>query len=179
VGTITFTGGSAAQQQAITAVHARLTAGLPPAVTAAGAGSGDFATWFGNTQSAQTDAVVAAFQGCEGGLTQDFSYDLTTSLPMLLQRRICVLFGNFAESLVSAQLWDGFWSTYYLDQPAGSNELSLGIFHELAVTFNPSVVDILWVDSTAAALSLATVDPAAAAHCPANLAGYLAQFLSA
>lgn len=178
MGTISFTGGSTAQQQAITAAHAALAAGLPLAATAAGTGSRNFATWFGNTDQAQTGAVVAAFQGCSTGLAQrDFGYDLTVSLPLLLQPGNCVLFATVAASAVSALLWDGFWSTYYLDQPTGVDQLNLGIFHEAAVSFNPAVVDIAAVVNAASALALAAVNPAAAAHCPVNLAGYLAQFL--
>jgi hypothetical protein len=178
VGTITFTGGSTAQQQAVTTAHGRLTTGLPRAVTAAAGGTGSFASWFGNTQASQTETVTAELQACANSLAQqNFSYDLTGTLPMLLQRTNCVLFASIAGGTVSAQLWDGLWSTYYLDQPAGASVLVLGVFHELAVSFNPAVVDIVSVDSAAAALSLAAADPVAAAHCPVNLAGFLAQFL--
>lgn len=181
MGTITFNGASAAQQQAIIGAHDSLSTGLPPAITAARAGTDGFADWFGNADPDQTDAVAAAFRACADSLgQQDFSYDLASPLPILLHPRVFVMFVNVDDSgNVDAQVWANFWPTYYLDPAAGAGELTLGIFHEVAVSFNAEVIDFVGVGDAQAARALAAVDPAAAAHCAANLAGYLAQFVPA
>ena len=179
MGTITFTGGSAAQQQAVRSVHSSLSTALPLAITAANAGGSGFAGWFGNTASATKSAVAAALQASLDNLSQqDFSYDLTVTLPTLLHVPVCLLFVNVDTSGVDVQLWDGFWSTYYLEAPAGASELAAGIGHELLVTFNPTVIDLVGVDGPQAAKALAVVDPVSAARCAVNITGYLTQFLS-
>jgi hypothetical protein len=178
VGTITFSGGSQDQQQAIRTAHSSLTTALPQAITAANAGGSGFAAWFGSTGSDAKTAVAGALQTSLNNLgQQNFAYDLTVTLPTLLHAPVCLLFVNVAASGVTTQLWDGFWSTYYLDAPAGATELALSIGHELLVSFNPQVVDMLGVDNPQAASALADADPAAAARCPANFTGFLSQFL--
>jgi hypothetical protein len=176
MGTITFTGGNATQQQAIRTAHGSLATALPLAISAAGTGTG-FTGWFGTSGTSQQAAVATVLQACAGNLSQNFSYDLTASLPALLHPAVCVLFVNADSSGVTALMWDGFWPTYYLDAPAGSAELALSICHELVVSFNADVTDLLDVDSPEAARALAAVDAAAAARCAANFTGFLSQFL--
>ncbi len=178
MGTITFTGGSPGQRQAIQAAHSSLATALTGAITAANQGTGSFSGWFGTTGTSQKTAVAAVLHTSQDNLgAQDFSYDLTASLPALLHAPVCVLFANVDASGVSALLWDGLWPTYYLDQQAGSVELALSIAHELLVSFSPGVIDLFGVDGPAAARDLAAVDPAAAARCAASFTGFVTQFL--
>jgi len=179
MGTITVTGGTPAQQQAISAAHGALSAALPRAVTAAGQGTGGFAGWFGDASAGRRSAVAAAYQAGGDNLgSQDFGYDLTAALPVLLHAPVCVLFANVDSAGVTARLWDSFWPAYYLDARAGSADLALGIAHELLVSFDAGVIDLLGIDDAWAARELAAADPAAAVRCAANYTGFLAQFLS-
>ncbi len=178
MGTMTFTGGNAAQQQAIRTAHASLATALPLAVTAASAGGSDFAGWFGSTGAGQKAAVASVLQACADSLSQNFTYDLTASLPTLLHAPVCLQFVNADASGVTAELWDGFWPTYYLDAAAGAAELALSIGHELVVSFNPGVTDLLGVEDPESARALAAVDPDAAARCAANFTGFLSAFLT-
>ncbi len=178
MGTITFTGGSPGQQQAIQTAHSSLATALTSAVLAAGQGTGSFSSWFGNTGTSQKAAVAAVLGTSQDNLgAQNFSYDLADSLPTLLHAPVCVLFANVDASGVSALLWDGFWPAYYLDPHAGSVELALSIAHELFVSFSPDVIDMFGVDGPVAARELAAADPAAVVRCAASFSGFVTQFL--
>ena len=80
-GSITFTGGTSAQQDVITEAHALLATAVATASTKAQSGDGGFSTWFGQSRSSPQSTVAGVFTTVAQNLANvDFAYDLTRHL---------------------------------------------------------------------------------------------------
>jgi len=172
---ITFTGGTAQQQQAIRDAHDALTVIVPEARDLAAQRGGPFSVWFGTGSEAP---VRAAYDAVATGLAgASFWYDLTDSPTILLVPAGCVLFLDYESNGVTAQVWEGFWTNYYLDRRRAGLWLAGSIVHEAVLAFASEVMDYWQVDSVDSASALAASSPTAAVRCAVNLEGYVVDLL--